>query len=67
MSRVTSRFASIPLWVRGILGLLALVLLLVIGYVIYYFASYYRIEDNLTLEVRGAAGAPAEPLAAGQE
>lgn len=67
MSRVTSRFASIPLWVRGILGLLALVLLLVIGYVIYYFASYYRIEDNLTLEVRGAAAAADETLAAGQE
>ena len=33
-------------------SLIGLILLIVIGYVIYVAAQYYRIEDNLTLEVR---------------
>lgn len=41
--------------------LLAL-LLVVIGYVVYFFAAYYRIEDNLSLEIEGAPSEGEAPV-----
>lgn len=56
-----------PLALRLLLGLVLLLVLVVAGYAIYYFASAYRIEDNLSLEVQGAAASGDQVLSAGEE
>ena len=38
------------------LGVLALALAVVVGYLIYVFAAYYRLEDNLDLPVETVGG-----------
>jgi endonuclease/exonuclease/phosphatase family metal-dependent hydrolase len=45
----------LPLLVRILLGILLVLVLLVGGYLIYYFTTYYRIEDNLVLDVTNAS------------
>ena len=37
-----------------LLGVMALLLAAVLGYLIYVFAAYYRVEDNQTLTVETA-------------
>lgn len=49
-----------------ILGILALLLVVVVGYVIYVFAAYYRVEDNQELEVVSMNGADRGTLRAGE-
>lgn len=55
----------LPVWARILLGALLALVLLVGGYLIYFFASYYRIEDDLPLEVRGAAAGNDESIRPG--
>lgn len=62
-----SRFSPLPLPVRALAALLALAVLLVLGYGVYYLAAYYRIEDNLPLEVQHAADSDGAVLSTGQE
>ena len=42
---------KIKLPLKILLGVLALLLLVILGYVIYVFAAYYRVEDNQVLPV----------------
>lgn len=65
MSRTAFR-RRLPLWARILLGVLLALVVVVGGYVIYYFASYYRIEDNLELEVHGAAASNDQVIRAGE-
>ncbi|MDE7260785.1 MAG: endonuclease/exonuclease/phosphatase family protein [Oscillospiraceae bacterium] len=48
------------------LGVLALLLAVVIGYLIYVFAAYYRVEDNQVLTVETVGSAVNAELAAGE-
>lgn len=48
------------------LGVIALLLAVVVGYVIYVFAAYYRVEDNQVLEVVPMNGADRGGLTAGE-
>ena len=48
-----------------VLGVLALLLAVVAGYVIYVFAAYYRVEDNQVLEVASMNGADRGELRTG--
>jgi endonuclease/exonuclease/phosphatase family metal-dependent hydrolase len=50
-----ARRHRLPLLLRILLGVLLVLVVLVGGYLIYYFTTYYRIEDNLDLEVTSAA------------
>ena len=50
MKRKALKYTGIAL-----LSVLALILMAAISYIIYVFASYYRIEDNLTLDCEGEA------------
>lgn len=44
-----------------IIGIILLVLVVIVGaYVVYVFASYYRLEDNLSLSVSGKPGTEAK-------
>ncbi len=50
------------IWLRVVLGIVAVLLLAVIGYVLYVMISYHRLPDDLVLEIRqptegGEAGA----------
>ena len=50
------------IWLRVVLGIVAVLLLAVIGYVLYVMISYHRLPDDLALEIRqptegGEAGA----------
>lgn len=45
-----------------ILGLLALLLVVIVGYVIYVFAAYYRVEDNQILPVEAVGSAASGEL-----
>lgn len=45
-----------------ILGLLALLLVVIVGYVIYVFAAYYRVEDNQILPVEALDSAASGEL-----
>ena len=40
------------IWLRVLLGILAALLLVIIGYVLYVMISYHRLPDDLTLDVR---------------
>ena len=40
---------------KTILIILLIIVLLFVGYVVYVFASYYRLDDNLELEIEGSA------------
>lgn len=40
---------------KTILIILLIIVLIFVGYVVYVFASYYRLDDNLELEVEGSA------------
>lgn len=55
MEKKTKRRIWIP-----ILSVFLALILIVAGYAIYLFASYYRLEDNLTLEVVGSHDGVAE-------
>lgn len=55
---------KLKLPVKIILGILALLLVLVLGYVIYVFSAWYRVEDNLVLAVHSD---PAGNAAVGPE
>lgn len=55
----------LPLWARILLGVLLALVLLVGGYVVYFFSSYYRIEDNLSLEVKRVAAGSGEAVRPG--
>ena len=46
---------KIKLPLKILLGVLALLLLVILGYVIYVFAAYYRVEDNQVLPEIGRA------------
>ena len=48
---------KIKLPLKILLGVLALLLLVILGYVIYVFAAYYRVEDNQVLPVESMNGA----------
>ena len=48
------------------LGALALLLVVVVGYVAYVFAAYYRVEDNQVLDVVAMNGADRGELRAGE-
>ena len=48
------------------LGVLALLLVVVVGYVVYVFAAYYRVEDRQELEVASMDGADRGTLRAGE-
>ena len=48
------------------LGVLALLLVVVVGYVAYVFAAYYRVEDNQVLEVETVGSAVNTELTAGE-
>ncbi len=67
MSFVSRPARHFPIWARILLGLLLAVVLAVVIYVIYYFATCYRIEDNLVLEVVPAEQPSGEALFAGEE
>lgn len=43
------------IWLRVLLGLAAVLLLAVIGYVLYVMLSYHRLPDDLELEIRRPA------------
>jgi len=49
-----------------VLGVLALLLVVVAGYVIYVFAAYYRVEDNQVLPVETVGSAVNGELTAGE-
>ena len=40
------------IWLRVVLGIVAVLLLAVIGYVLYVMISYHRLPDDLALEIR---------------
>jgi len=52
--------------IKIVLGVLALLLVVVVGYVIYVFAAYYRVEDNQVLPVETVCGAAGEELTVGE-
>lgn len=58
------RKMKLPL--KILLGVLLLLALAVVGYVIYVFAAYYRVEDNQTLEAAGMGGVDRGGPAAGE-
>ena len=39
------------IWLRVVLGIVAVLLLAVIGYVLYVMISYHRLPDDLALEI----------------
>ena len=49
MEKKTKRRIWIP-----ILSVFLALILIVVGYAIYLFASYHRLEDNITIEVVGS-------------
>lgn len=49
------------------LGVLALLLVVIVGYVIYVFAAWYRVEDNQVLEVVSMNGADHGELTVGEQ
>ena len=50
-------------FVKILLGTLLLLAAVLIGYVIYVFAAYYRVEDNQVLDVEALGSAAAQPEA----
>lgn len=49
--------------IAGGLGIIGLLLLIIIGYLIYVFAAYYRLEDNLLLPVEYSGDSPGSEAA----
>ena len=49
-----------------LLGVMALLLAAVLGYLIYVFAAYYRVEDNQTLTVETAGDSAGGAVSAGE-
>ena len=48
---------KIKLPLKILLGVLALLMLVILGYVVYVFAAYYRVEDNQVLPIESMNGA----------
>ena len=57
---------KIKLPLKILLGVVILLLAVIIGYVIYVFAAYYRVEDNQILPITAAGGAAQAEASAGE-
>ncbi len=57
---------KIKLPLKILLGVVILLLAVIIGYVIYVFAAYYRVEDNQILPITAAGGAAQAEVSAGE-
>ena len=57
---------KINLPVKILLGALLLLAAVLVGYIVYVFAAYYRVEDNQVLPVETVDGGQAADLASGE-